>query len=252
MSRTEDLAADAALFGLETDEAAELERLAAEDPLVSEQLELAAARLALHGMRERKLEPLPAELRAKVQARAFAHFESVIVAPPPSATTTGANIVELPPAARRRRSTTAFFFAAAACIAAGVGITTLRSTEEGARPAMAAPDALPPLVATRGPMSAELRASLSADIEVIALGLEGPNHALYLFIEDDAGQRTWILGPELVQDADGARVAKVAGSLRVVGFAIAERGLEPGERALTSATLRAVRGQPSGSNERGN
>lgn len=241
-TRLEDLAADDALFGLDTDEAAELERLSASAPSLVEELELVAARLTLHGARGAS-EPLPAELRAKIQASAFEHFDGIVVAPPPSATTTGANIVELAPVAtRRRRSTTALIFAAAACLVAGVGVSALRSSAEdaGAPSAPARVEPPTPLTATSGETSAELHASSSGLFEVVAFGLRGEDHALYLLVEE-AGTSKWVAGPDLVEEAGGARVAKLSPGTRVVGFAIDARGLEPSDGALAAARLRAVR-----------
>lgn len=244
-TRLEDLAADDALFGLDAEEAAELASIASAAPSLADDLQLVAARLTLFRSRTAH-EPLPAALRAKVQARAFAHFEDVIVAPPPTATTTGVNVVELAPAvARRRRPMTALLFAAAACLVAGVGLSALRSTESApaASPVTVQTEPTTPLTVTSGALSAELHASSSGDLEVVAFGLSGDDHALYLLVEDSAGARQWIVGPDLVAESDGARVAKLARGAGVVGFAVAPRGLEASDGALAAVPLRAVRGE---------
>lgn len=96
LDRVAELACDEALFGLQQAHARELDEAGDDANRLRSQLALVTSGLALREVSER--EPLPANVRSRVQAQAFGFFERQGRAPTPTATTTGANVVELEPA----------------------------------------------------------------------------------------------------------------------------------------------------------
>jgi hypothetical protein len=153
-----ELLCDRALAGLDAAEAAELDRLLAEagevDPL---DLDLAAAAIDL-GAFDEPLEPLPASLRARIEASAAEHLParaSVPIAPTPP-------LAEVIPLAPRRADRTRWlgWMVAAACFLLALGLWLTRS----APPPRAdlPPPVLSALAPPRPPTPAEQRAALLA------------------------------------------------------------------------------------------
>jgi hypothetical protein len=231
--------AEEALFGRDANEK-NIED-AASEPARTE-FALIAARLSLLRFQSRlgsdarhveDEEPIPEELRSKIQASAFAHFDQEVIAPPPSATTTGANVVEMVPVSRRRSGSSSIWtmlaFAAAMAAAA---IIYMRSSQVDltTNPTMASSEELR---ATSGGIEARLERRGDTSVVVVS-GDEASIVKLNVyFSRRGEGAPYWVRGPSLARQ-DRSWIAELRAP-DIMGFA-----LTPFDDP-ESAPLRAVR-----------
>lgn len=117
--RLHELLAARAVEGLAEQEQQELDQLKTHYPqLDADALERVAAALALTGLER---EPMPAALRARVEADASAWLAQQRAAPPPADTASGARVVELRPRPAPATAWGGWFAAAATLVLAVVG-----------------------------------------------------------------------------------------------------------------------------------
>ncbi len=163
-----DLWADRAVFGLDPDEERELARLegaagGSVDPREAESLELAAASVALL-LASRRIEPLPAALRARLEGGARVYF-AARASTPPRSEPRPLDPVAVPARPEPRRLAPWAWLAAAA--AAAVAVLGWLPRERSSEPA----------IATAAPAAAELRAALLRETDTLRVEASGTDLA---------------------------------------------------------------------------
>lgn len=163
-----DLWADRAVFGLDPDEERELARLdsaagGSVDPREAESLELAAASIAFLWA-SRRIEPLPAALRARLEGGARVYFSTRAPTPPRPEPRPLAPVAAQPRPEPSRSTPWAWVAAAAA---AAVAVLGWLPREQNAEPALTA----------AAPAASELRAALLRETDTLRVEASGTDLA---------------------------------------------------------------------------